>query len=192
MVRKIILALLCVFLVASATGTALASATDSNAEKVATDSNVILLSDDDMVELYAVNGQIYDGNISTSNLTYFRDIVAGLGINDNYVLWRSGQYTYTMVAGDLEFDGVFEMSKGREYVLNTNTGYNSYYTYEVHNITDFSLDPENALVYSNIGNYPHLEERGVQYEFATLLCVIIISICILVNNIFKYVLRNRC
>ena len=47
----------------------------------------------------------YDGNISTTYLTIFRDVVADLSPADDYVFYRSDEYEYTLVAGDLEYNG---------------------------------------------------------------------------------------
>ena len=43
----------------------------------------------------------YEGNMSSTYITYFRDIVSGIGFNDNYVAYRSGQNEYKMVVGEL-------------------------------------------------------------------------------------------
>ena len=43
-----------------------------------------------------------EGNMNTTYITYFKDILSGTDLNDNYVAFRSGQYEYTMVVGKLE------------------------------------------------------------------------------------------
>lgn len=108
----------------------------------------------DDVSAYAMYS-IYDGSISSSYVTYFKDILAGVPFNKNYVAFRSGQYTYTMVVGELDYNGnsLSLIGDGKEYIFTTSSGYNSYLTYNVYDITSFSLSLEDYLVYSDMGDY---------------------------------------
>lgn len=135
-----------------------------------------------------------EGNISSTYTTIFEDIVQGLSSSDDYVFWRSGQYEYTMITGNLELYGSTFSSPDlvTEYSITTGTGYNSYYTYTVtEDISAFTLNSENYLVYSNLGNYPILIERGALYEYSTLATLIIIGCCLLLRPMFDFVLRYR-
>lgn len=136
---------------------------------------------------------IYDGAMSSTYITYFRDIASNIGINDNYVCFRSGQYEYTMVVGDIDyFMGVFSMSdSGTSYTITNNSNYNSYYSYEVSTIDSFELTTGNYLLYSDLGNYPQLIERGTHYEFQTLFIIIVIGLCMFVHTIFSFTYRSR-
>lgn len=130
---------------------------------------------------------VYDeGNINTTYLTYFKDIISGIGFNDNYVAFRSGQYTYTMVVGELQYNnGVISLvNEGKEYVFSQSGNYNSTHRYYVNEINNFSLNTGNYIIYSDIGDYPELVERGAKYEIftAVLLCTALVSIVI--NRIF--------
>lgn len=140
---------------------------------------------------YSVYSQ---GNISTSILTYFRDIESGIGIDDNYVFWRSGQYEYKMAVGSLKCDSTSFASTGdylQVYTLNTNTSSYDAYRLTVSTEQDFHLSASNYLVYSDLGHYPKLHERGVNYAFCTLFVVCIIGLCALVRPLFSFVLRIR-
>lgn len=131
----------------------------------------------------------YDGNISSTQLTYFRDILANLKLSDNYVCFRDDQNVYVMVVGDLEYtNGVFSLNDdGRLYKLdNSGSNYNSYYTYSYTTINDFTLETGNKIVYSDIGNYPQLEERGQKYEILQTILISIACVCFIVRNIFYY------
>lgn len=145
----------------------------------------------------ASNYNVYtQGNISTSILTYFRDIESGIGINDNYVFWRSAQYEYKMVVGALKlenniFSGLDPASYMQVYTLNTNTSSYDTYRYTLSTEQNFSLDAHNYLVYSDLGHYPKLHERGVNYAFCTLFVVCIIGLCALVRPLYAFVLRIR-
>lgn len=128
----------------------------------------------------AATHQVYDnGSLSTTYITYFKDILSGASINENYVAFRSGQYSYSMIVGDLEFNNNSFTSSGscKEYIFSTSGNYNSQYTYEVKELNNFSLDVSNQIIYSDIGEYPQLIERGAKIEFITavLLCVLGLS-----------------
>ena len=131
---------------------------------------------------------VYQGTISTTYLTMFRDVVSSLPVTDDYVLFRSGESTYTLVAGDLDYSGTFTLNgEGKQYDITSvsGSGYsNSYYGYSVGSITSFTLTPGNYLVYSNLGDYPTLEERGVQYEFTTLFVLSVGCLAAFIHNIF--------
>lgn len=129
----------------------------------------------------AATHTVYDeGTLSTTYVTYFRDIVSGIGFNDNYIAFRSGQYSYTMVVGDLEYNkGSFTLNDtGTEYVFTTSSGYNSQNSYTVNSIGNFSVSVGDNIIYSDLGNYPQLVERGAKYEIftAVLLCVVCVAV----------------
>lgn len=135
-----------------------------------------------------------EGNMSTTYITYFKDIVAGIKPNDKYIAYRSGQYSYTLAVGDLsiENDNVTSTGTTTLYVYETSSsGYNSIYTYNVSEVTDFSLSVADTIVYSNLGGFPLLEERGVTYEYATLYITCIIGICLFIHSIFSFTYRMR-
>lgn len=138
-----------------------------------------------------------DGNIGSSYLQIFRDIVSDLPIGDSYVACRSGEYTYKLFAGDLKYQsgqflGNDKSSIVKVYTIDTNkSSYNSRYVYTVTTEQNFSLDSSNYLVYSNLGDYPSLEERSTTYAFITLFVVIIIGLCMLIRPLFAFVYRLR-
>lgn len=145
---------------------------------------------------YAVgDGSIYDGTISTTYLTIFRDVVSNLGIFDDYVFYRSGQYEYALIAGDLNYDGtrIRLSGSGTQYVLTyqSNYGSDNYYHWEVSDISSFSLTMGDYLVYSNLGNYPTLEGRETIYAFGTFFTLCVLGLCALLRSCFGYVLRSR-
>lgn len=135
-----------------------------------------------------------EGNMSTTYITYFKDIVAGIKPGDKYIAYRSGQYSYTLAVGDLSISDNNISSSGTTtlYVYETETsGYNSIYTYNVSEVTDFSLSVSNMIVYSNLGDFPLLEERGVTYEYATLFVLCVIAFCMFLRSIFAFTYRTR-
>lgn len=124
-----------------------------------------------------------NGNLSSTYTTYFRDIVSGIPFKDNYVAFRSGQYSYTMIVGDLELsNGTFTLNEaGKEYVFSTdNSNYNAQYRYNVNEISNFTLRVTDEIIYSDLGDYPQLVERGAKYEMlsAVLMCVALLGVVI--------------
>lgn len=135
----------------------------------------------------AATHSVYDeGNISSTYVTYFRDIVSGIGFNENYVAFRSGQYSYTMVVGDLEYiDGIISLSGvGSEYVITTSSGYSSDFSYNVNYIDVFSVDTGDSILYSDVGDYPQLVDRGAKYEILTSILLLIICCSVVIARIF--------
>ena len=87
-----------------------------------------------------------------------------------------------MYYGRLSYNGVFS---------GTDIKYVEYYTYSssgnlpewrTGTVSSFRFDPGNALVYSDLGAYPPLEERGSDYE---------ILACIILSSFALFYLFNR-
>lgn len=137
----------------------------------------------------AATHQVYEnGSLGTTYITYFKDILSGAGFDDNYVAFRSGQYSYTMVVGDIEYNnGVFSLvGEGKEYEFSTtSSSYNSQYQYYANDITDFSLNADNSIIYSDVGEFPQLIERGAKYEILSTVLMCIVVLCIVINRIFR-------
>ena len=191
MVRALKILIMCVCLCAVGTGTALAEE-----QILVPDYPVSVLSENEQLELYALSVDAYQGTISTTYLTFFKDIVAGLSIFDDYVFYRSSDNTYTMITGDIYLSGTTFLlnGNGAKYEISqvSGSGYNnSYYSLGVSTVSDYTIRAKDFLVYSNLGYYPRLEERGVVYEFAMLTAFIIFGACCLVRPLSNFVLRFR-
>lgn len=133
-----------------------------------------------------------EGNISSSYTTIFRDLIGQKQISDDYLFFRSGQYEYVLLIGDLEYqDGVFLGDAATEYKIVTATGYSSDYTYTVQEVTDVSLVPGTSLVYSNLGQYPELQEPTDYLLFSQVLLMFIYLCLILLAPVMRFPLRNR-
>lgn len=138
----------------------------------------------------ATTHTVYEnGTLSTTYTTYFKDILSGAKFNDNYVAFRSGQYSYTMVVGDLEYDNgkitLVNDSTAKEYTFSTNSSnYNSTYYYDVKDIYIFDIDVGNNIIYSDVGDFPQLIDRGAKYETLNTLLIIITLLCVVVSRIF--------
>ena len=136
----------------------------------------------------ATTYEVYEGNLSATQITYFRDILGGQSILDNYVVFRDGQYSYKMVVGDIVYNNnTFTATETcKVYSINTSSGYNSYYTYNQETIDNLVLTTSNKIVYSDLGNYPQLEERGQKYEILQTIILCIAGCCYIIRNIFYH------
>ena len=142
--------------------------------------------------LAASAATIYDGTISTTYITIFRDIAAKLPLTADYVFFRSGQYEYILVSGDLEYSGsMFSGSHVTQYILQTNGNYNNNYDFGVTNLDSFNLAPGGALVYSNLGSFPDLYQRS-DYALSSLIFAnALLFCCFLIRPIFNFTMRMR-
>lgn len=129
----------------------------------------------------------YDGTVSNTYITYFKDIVSGMPFNADYVAFRADQNAYILVVGDLEYsNGKFALvGDGKQYTISSAGNYNSYYSYDVAEITDFDLSPSDKIIYSNLGDYLHLIDRGSQYETLSTLLIVIAMLCVVVGRFFR-------
>lgn len=134
----------------------------------------------------------YDGNISTTYITIFRDLVGKIAPFEDYVFFRAGQYEYMLVAGELEYSaGSFSAPACTVYRIVTESAYSSTYSFFQTEETDFALDPGNGLVYSNLGAYPDLIDRTAFYSFASLVLLLVCVFLYLIRSIFSFTLRRR-
>ncbi len=132
---------------------------------------------------------IYDGNISSSQLQYFRDLLPKVEVSDDYIVFRSSQYEYIMITGDLNIEDSFchmESEKGTEYRIYTSNQYNSVYQIKKSEIQSFSLILDNNIIYSNLGIYPTLEERGSYFEIIQTIVIFATIVFFTVNSAFIY------
>jgi len=129
---------------------------------------------------------IYDnGNLSTTYITYFKDILSGSSFNDNYIAFRSGQYSYSLIVGEIEYNNnSFTSNNCKEYVFSQTGNYNSQYTYQVKELNNFSLDTSNQIIYSDLGDYPQLVERGSKYEFLSAVVLFVALFYVIIVRIF--------
>lgn len=137
---------------------------------------------------------VYDqGNVSTTYVQYYEDIVDKLTPNQSYVMWRNGQNEYCLYYSEtLKYNTIFsDNNNGTLVRLYTSGNYNSTYNFDSGVISGFELNPNSVMVYSNLGYYPSLNESSEVYLYALLVFSGVIGCCLLIRPIFKYVLRVR-
>lgn len=134
------------------------------------------------------------GNISTSYVQYYEDIVDKFTPNTSYVMWRNGQNEYCLYHSEtlkLSATNFNDNGNGTLVRLYSSGNYNSTYEYESTQISGFSLNANNIMVYSNLGDYPSLNESSEVYLYALLVVSIVFGCCVLIRPMFKFVLRSR-
>lgn len=114
---------------------------------------------------FAVEGYAY-GTISDTYLSYLTGIVEKLPYNEHYVIWKSGDYSYSLAYGeglentktglvgsDLSCVRLYRDSVG---------GNNNVWLTRTESLADFSLNTDGLCVYSDLGMLPTVE-RGVSH-----------------------------
>lgn len=134
-----------------------------------------------------------DGGIGSTYTTYFEDVLDGYFLPQDYVYFRSGQYQYTLVVGDLEYENLtFTGSMYDYYTITTSNNYGSGYLSLIHSTgTDLNLDVSDHLVYSNLGYYPSFYDRGEYYGLAVALILLVFGCCCLLRPLFGFTYRIR-
>lgn len=131
-------------------------------------------------------GDVFDGSISSTQVTYFTGIVSRFPPSMHYVFFRQSQYEYRLVySPDLGFDGSVFTAPDAEYVL-----YNTRDNYVSQGMEgSFSLTPRSYPVYTDLDSkYPIL--GGVkQYENKAFLFMLAFGI--LVNFVLGFFGSSR-
>lgn len=124
--------------------------------------SVEVLAETDEIEVFSSEG-ITNGTISEIYLNYFEGIVEKLDYSEHYVVWRSGDYSYSIAYGEDMFveNGLVRgeaLNCVRIYRDSVTTSYN--WLTKTETLETLSLDATGAFVYSDMGDYPTLE-RGL-------------------------------
>ena len=136
----------------------------------------------------AATHEIYGrGLMSTTYLDYLKDMLSGADFNADYVAFRSESTSYTLIVGDLEYEnGEFtNVGECKEYKFYTDGTNANYFKLDNKALSEFSLVPNGLVIYSNLGEYPELVERGAKYEMFTALLICIFMLCIVVGRFFR-------
>lgn len=128
--------------------------------------------------------------VGTSYLQIFSGVARKLPLDVNYVYWREGQYAYCLAYGrGLELDGTrFAADVVDVVTYNVSGGYQEQASYTVETERSFALSASDYLVYSNLGQYPALEDgRDTVGQTIALSCVVALGL-FLVLRIFRHCL----
>ncbi len=128
-----------------------------------------------------------DYGVGTSNISLFGPMASKLGHGEHYVYWRDSQYEYKMAYGQsLLFDGSRFLGDSVQIITyTTHSGYSGQATLTCVDEVDFRLDPGDYLVWSDLGHYPALYERGVvDYVHAAAVGVAVLFLYIVLCRLF--------
>lgn len=145
------------------------------------------------LEVYSLTGS-YPGPISDTYLNYFRGIVQKLNWKEHYVVYRSGQYSYTMAYGeDVTLIGGVLTGPANTNIVNIyrNSSSSSSDWYVSRSRDRFTVSAGSLFIYSDLGMYPELKEGGTSLEFMALLFAVgfavVYSVC---HDIFDYIMEH--
>lgn len=147
-------------------------------------------TDSSEIEVYVVN-DTYSGTISDTYLDYFAGIAEKLAYNEHYVVWRSGQYEYTMAYGeDLSLNGYYFTGSDLwiTRIWRESDSYNSNW-YCTHTIDAVDVDCTDLFAYSDLGDtFPTLRRGCSSFESAALLfAVAFMFVYLLVRDFFQHI-----
>lgn len=136
----------------------------------------------------------YDGTPSSTYIGYFRDMLTKFSVSSDYVCFRSSQYEYLLVVGDLTKTDNRIQGTGRVDIceISTNSGYNASYSISFRSEENFYVDCGDEIIYSNLGMYPTLEERADLFDFTTMFIIACYAVCCLFRGIFEWRNGIRC
>lgn len=114
--------------------------------------------------------------IGTSYVGIFAGIARKLPPTVNYVYWREGRYDYCFAYGrDLVLNGTVFSSSAPLVVVTygTNSNYSEQPVFSVGSDSNFRLNASNYLVYSNLGDYPCLDDgRDSNAQIISMSCIV--------------------
>lgn len=142
------------------------------------------------LEVFSLTGT-YAGTISDTYLDYFEGIVQKLDYDEHYVIWRSGQYAYTMCYGeDIELNGTFFSGDCNMVQLYRSSDSYSNDWYVATGSDSLALSATDIFCYSDLGMYSALE-RGLSYGQGTaiLVSIAVITCWLLAHSIFDYICK---
>ena len=149
------------------------------------------VEEEEELQVFALNGA-YQGTISDTYLDYFEGIVQKLPFDTHYVIWRSGEYAYTLAYGEsIELsDGVFIGDCDVVNIYRNTSNYNNtwYVGYESDSLR---LDSADLFIYSDLGMYPTVERGFGSLEANAILFAIGFSIVFsIVTKLFGAVVKR--
>lgn len=149
------------------------------------------VAEEEELEVYAATGYYY-GTISDTYLDYFEGIVQKLKPSEHYVIWRSGQYAYSMCYGaDVSLNGsTFSGSGTLVEIYRDSSSYSSDW-YVSTNEDSVSFVASKLFVYSDLGMYPTVE-RGLSHAEGLALClaIAVITVYMLGFSIYDYIVKH--
>lgn len=146
--------------------------------------------DDIEISPYALNGGV-SGTISATYLDYFEGVLDKIGLEEHYVIFRSGDYRYTLAYGkNLMLNGSTFSGTGLN-VVNIYRDDNRSDWYTEFTTDSVNLNASRLFVYSDLGKYPGLEKGVKPNESLTALFFLAFFVVYFVcHDIYDYVMER--
>lgn len=138
---------------------------------------------------------VYDGTLSSSVTAYVKDL--NIPATLDYVYFRSDRYEYSVLIGEeivySDIDNSFTMSDPGMLITISTSQYDSNYTTFVSSDVDSYVlyNPHNVLLYSNLGNFPTLNDDSDIMIYSIVVIIAVFSLCAVLRSLFSFVLRTR-
>lgn len=140
------------------------------------------------VSLAAANDSVYSSVTGGTYVDVASNLLPRVPWDADYLFWRSGQYSYSFVWGDLNLSGTTFSGSGIhrvDFVQSSN--YNGY-TMSHTQGDSINLNVGSYIVYSSLGNYPVLSVEYVHLSMFMYACVGAVSLFVL-HTLFSFSLR---
>lgn len=139
-------------------------------------------------ELSLLEEDSYDGTISTTYLSYFAGIYLKYATpTDDYLLYRSDQYTYKLIIGDLSLASTTFSGSGCTIIsvyTRTSTGYTPTYTVSS---DDILVTADNYYCYSNLGDFAPLPDLAkLVYQQQIIFVGVFIGLMIFIHGLIIF------
>lgn len=125
----------------------------------------------------AITGNGYTGMMSDQYVNYFSGVVSKYWGRD-YVAYRSGQYSYTLVYdAELQVNGTRFTGTGKSVVINTGSYSNGDWSVDWFGEDSVNLSLSDVALYSNLSDFPQMEggER-LEKTAAVILCLAALTV----------------
>lgn len=137
----------------------------------------------------ATAGQPYNGTVGSTYIDIARCCLFNLGWFDDYVFWRSGEYQYTFAYGNIDYSsGTFTSTSCTQLTISVPTTYTGSVTVS-DSTGSLNLQTGGRLVYSNLGNLPHLDSRKYLYDEVMYIGMVALGLHVL-SSASRFILRS--
>ena len=141
----------------------------------------------------AIDYTVYNSSISETYQEYFKRILTKTEFNTEYVCFRESNNRYYLFYGDtleLHNNQFVSNSAIKGFVIDTvnysGSSFNTYQSIEFIEIDNLTVNVDDKIVYSSLGNYPTLYESGEIFEQMQ----VFILVGIIVFAIIWFILRK--
>lgn len=135
------------------------------------------------------------GLYDSTALSIARDMASTSSIFDDYIFFKTGDYSYELIVGDIDFEHL-TYSNASEYqimrMIETNPQVSYYQCFRFATLSSGTIHNDaGVLVYSSDKASPQLVDRGGVYlESAILFSIVVLTLYLIINRIFDQVSRR--